>query len=234
MPPAPCAIGSRITAASSSRVRARSARASSSACALVPGLVETAGRARREQLLAAARRRTAPCMPVTGSHTPSRRTCRRDSRRAARAGAASPARRARCQNCSAILIATSTATEPESQRNTRSAARREPTQPLASATAGSCVSPPNITCGSPLELAAHGRVQARVVVAVDRRPPRRHAVHSSRPSSSSIRTPDAERTGKSGSARGGAYGCQTASRSRAMSEAASRSGIGARRYRLPV
>ena len=52
------------------------------------------------------------------------------------------------QNCTAIFMATSTATEPDSEKNTRSrspgssaASRR------ASVSACSCTRPPNITCG---------------------------------------------------------------------------------------
>jgi hypothetical protein len=52
------------------------------------------------------------------------------------------------QNCTAIFIATSTATDPESAKKTRLSGPGSMTaRRAASFSAGSCTSPPNITCG---------------------------------------------------------------------------------------
>ena len=87
------------------------------------------------------------------------------------------ARRARW-NCRHILIATSTddragvgeehrAPAPRARARRRRSARR---------TAGSCVSPPNITCAIRSSCSRTARVERRVAVAVDRAPPRGHPV----------------------------------------------------------
>ena len=52
------------------------------------------------------------------------------------------------QNCTAIFMATSTATEPDSEKNTRSRSPgRHAASRVASVSACSCTSPPSITCG---------------------------------------------------------------------------------------
>ena len=94
------------------------------------------------------------------------------------------------------------------------------TRRVASRTAGSWVSPPNITWLIRAELVAHGRVEHRVGVAVDRRPPRRHAVHQlahpadrlGEPQPHAGRRLHQERRWRPGI---GAYGCQTCARSSA-------------------
>ncbi len=74
-------------------------------------------------------------------------------------------------------MAISTATEPDSEKNTRSrspgtsaASRR------ASVSACSCTSPPNITCGMTRELTLDRLPDVRMIVAVAGGPPRRDAV----------------------------------------------------------
>ena len=103
--------------------------------------------------------------------------CRRGSRRARWPAGACSGRPAGALVLQAILTATSTPTEPESQRKTCSSpAGVISTSVVASSTAGSWVSPPNITWLIRPSWSVTRRVQHRVPVAVDRRPPRRHAV----------------------------------------------------------
>jgi hypothetical protein len=86
-------------------------------------------------------------MPVTGSHTDIAPAVSpwyppRTVSSSRRSGMPRP-----CQACSAIFTATSTATLPESLKNTRrSGSGVMRTSVSASPTAGSCVSPPNMTC----------------------------------------------------------------------------------------
>ncbi len=81
------------------------------------------------------------------------------------------------QYCRHIFTATSTLTEPESHRKTCSSpSGASSASRSARATAGSWVSPPNITWLIRDELVAGGGVERRVRVPVDRRPPGRHAV----------------------------------------------------------
>ena len=176
MPPAPCTTGSTITAASSSAC-ARGELAHLRRPALVERRVEAVRRAARRRRARRARRRTGCASRRPGRRPPSRRPCRRGSRRARSAAACAPARPRARWYCSAILIATSTATEPESAKNTRSrpagASSREPLgQPdrrlVREAAEHHVRHPP--------ELLAHGRVERRVAVAVDRAPPRGHPV----------------------------------------------------------
>ena len=51
------------------------------------------------------------------------------------------------QYCTAIFMATSTATEPDSEKNTRSSAGQQRGEPARQGQRASWASPPNITCG---------------------------------------------------------------------------------------
>ena len=98
-----------------------------------PGLVETLALARSANscsVSAPAKQAVHAVRP--GRTPPSRRRCRRGSRRARSAGAVFAGAPVRGQYWSASLIATSTETEPESHKNTRvSGCRRELHQLLA-------------------------------------------------------------------------------------------------------
>ena len=80
--------------------------------------------------------------------------------------------------CSTIFSATSTLTPSPSRRGRRARARsgRSPPAARPAGPPAAWVSPPNITCAICAACAAQRRVERRVAVAVDRRPPRRHAV----------------------------------------------------------
>ena len=208
MPPAPCTTGSTITAASSS------------ACALDQlgqlgdvGASRTRRAARGEHLLRAARRATGRACRRPGRTRSSRRTCRRGSRRARSAAGACPAGPRARWYCRHILIATSTDTEPESAKNTCSSPAGRDLAPAAgpASTAGAWVSPPNITWLIAPSWLAHGGVERRVAVAVDRRPPRRHAVDELAPVGEAQPHPRRP-TAPAAAARApgiGAYGCHT-------------------------
>ena len=108
--------------------------------------LEAVGRALGEYVLCQHTREQACASRQPGRTPPSPRTCRRDSHRA-RSTAAALGQPAARWYCSAILIATSTDTEPESAKNTCSMpAGAISTSRSASRIAGSCVRPPNITC----------------------------------------------------------------------------------------
>lgn len=145
MPPAPCTIGSRTTAATSSSWRSNSA-ASSATCDSSNGAPKT-GEGAGAKSCSGSTEEKRWCMPVTGSHTdiapsvspwyPERTVSRRR-----RDGRPRP-----CQYWIAILIATSTETEPESLKKTcDSPSGASSTSSSASSTAGAWVSPPNMTC----------------------------------------------------------------------------------------
>ncbi len=105
-----------------------------------------------------------------------------------------------CQYCSAIFTATSTDTEPESAKNTRvSEVGVISTSCRASRTAGSWVSPPNITCAIRSTWSRSARFRTGWAY------PWIAAHHddipstSSRPSANRSRVPLADATGSTGS-----------------------------------
>ena len=167
MPPAPCTTGSTITPASSCACartsRRTSAAHSSSHTAGGRGAKTCSAQRPREQ-------RVHPADGVADRHRAERVAV------VAAADGQQPSRRSPCQYCRTQLdrdldrdrpgVGEEHVIERRSSRTSRSASR----------TAGSCVSPPNITCAMRLELLAHRRVEHRVAVAVDRAPPRRHPV----------------------------------------------------------
>ena len=112
------------------------------------------------------------------AHRHRRQACRRDSRPGRREIVCGVRMPRLSQYCAAIFMATSTATEPESAKNTWSRSpgsmRRQPRGQLFGA--GSCVRPPNMTCGMRLELARDRCADMRVVVAVAGGPPGGDAV----------------------------------------------------------
>ena len=215
MPPAPCTIGSRITAASSSRWVAIS-RSKSSRSPRLQRLAEARGRAGREE-------RSRQHAPEELVHAVDRVAHRHRAEGVAVVAAAQReqarllGRPRACQYWSAILIATSTATEPESQKNTCSS------PPGVSATSRSRQLDRRLVgqaaehdVGHAPELVSTAAVQLRVVVAVDRAPPGRHAVDQL----AAVLEPDADaRCALDTEERrpiGPAYGCQTRFRSRAI------------------
>ena len=139
--------------------------------------VEAVGRALGEHVLGEHAGEQAVHAADRVAHAPSRRRCRRGSRRARSAGAcARRCPRARWY-CRHILIATSTETEPESAKNTRSRpAGASSTQALGQAHRRLVREPAEHHVRHALELLAHRRVERRVAVAVDRAPPRGHPV----------------------------------------------------------
>ena len=114
----------------------------------------------------------------------------------------------------AILIATSTATEPESAKNTCSQRRgRQLDEPLRpGATAGSCVRPPNMTCAMRSSCSCSGGVERGVAVAVDRRTtttPCRRSARGRRPAAAARPRRATTGSGAAASAGIGPYGCHT-------------------------
>ena len=159
------------------------------------------------------------CMPPSGSHTDmAMNVSPWYPPRQVSSLVFAPAPRER-QYCRHIFTATSTETEPESQRNACSSpSGASVTSRSARATAGSCVSPPNITwlirpswsraaasstgCRYPW-IAAHQELMPSI---------------SSRPSASRSRTPLADSTTSGSRVPGiGAYGCHTRCRSSSSS-----------------
>ena len=180
MPPAPCRIGSTMMRGDLARVPLGQLRSSRRPRPAAPDR-RPVGRGRP----AAAARTPAPsaapvnseCIPFTGSHTliganvspwyPPRTVSIR----------VRPCWPGATWYCSASLIATSTETEPESQKNTcRSGSGVISTSRSASWIGRLVGQPAEHHVAEVVHLALHRRVQHRVPVAVDHAPPRRHRV----------------------------------------------------------
>ena len=141
------------------------------------GLVVVRGRERRRRSARAARRSTASACRRPGRRRSSGGTCRRGSRRARWPAGAGRAARAASWACSAILIATSTPTEPESARKTCSRPGGvSSTSVVASSDRRLVGEPAEHHVAHPAGLVGQGGVEDRVAVAVDRGPPGGHAV----------------------------------------------------------
>ena len=177
IPPAPCTTGSTITAASSSACRATVSRQVAT-YAGVGRRVEPGRRGVGENLPGQHAAPTGGACRPPGRRRTSGGRCRRGSRPArwpAGAAAGPPAARWYCRH---ILTATSTLHRAGVGRGRRAPAPSGviSTRVRASRTAGSWVSPPNITWLIRPSWSVHRRVEHRVPVAVDRRPPGRHPV----------------------------------------------------------
>ena len=176
MPPAPWTTGSRITAASSSAC-ARGELAHVRRPALIEARVEAVGRTLGEDVLGqhAGEQAVHAADRVAHGH--------RAGRVAVVAAADRQQARARSAPERALVLQAHLDRDlhrdrARSRRRTRARGPRARARSGArpARTAGSCVSPPNITCAILPELLARGAVERRVAVAVDRAPPRGHAV----------------------------------------------------------
>ena len=114
-------------------------------------------------------------------HAHRTRSCRRGSRRAARACGCARGRPRPRWYCTAILSATSTETEPESAKKTCCSGSGVQLHQAAAEVDGRPVGEPaEHHVAHRVGLAAYGVVEPRVPVAVDRAPPRRHRVDQRR------------------------------------------------------
>ena len=176
MPPAPCTTGSTITAASSCAWRGDQL-AHVRRPALVEAGVEPVRADARRTRARPARRRTGCASRRPDRTPPSRRTCRRGSRPCTVSSRVRSVRPSARWYCKHILIATSTATEPESAKNTRSRpSGASSTRRCSQADRRLVREPAEHHVRHPPQLLAHRLVQRRMAIAVDRTPPRRHPV----------------------------------------------------------